>query len=198
MADAIVFVQPLGGDIVYLSDLPVAGYRHVPFLDTPWPYELDRSTAGSHLRAGGVMYPKGIGMHSASRLSWNLDRPYEKFEAEVAIDDEASGGGSVTFRVFVDRHEKLATPMVRGGEPPLPISVDLRGRQAAQPGGRLRRARRPARPRRLAQRPTGAGGTQKDRPRPQRKTKCQINRNRNTRRRENLCITAHWHGSSCC
>jgi hypothetical protein len=45
----------------------------------------------------------------------------------VALDDEVAGGGSVTFRVFVDREQKLATPVVRGGQPPLPISVDLRG-----------------------------------------------------------------------
>jgi hypothetical protein len=126
-AEALVFVQPLGGEAMYLSDLPVAGYRHVPFLETPWPYQLDRSTSGAQLRAGGSIYPKGIGMHSASRLSWELDRAYARFEAEVALDDEVAGGGSVTFRVFVDREQKLATPVVRGGQPPLPISVDLRG-----------------------------------------------------------------------
>jgi hypothetical protein len=126
-AEAVVFVQPLGGEAVYLSDLPVAGYRHVPFLSTSWPYELDRTVTGARLRAGGSIFPKGIGMHSASRLTWALDRPYARFEAEVAIDDQTAGQGSVTFRVFVDREQKLATPIVRGGQPPLAISVDIRG-----------------------------------------------------------------------
>ncbi|HEX4149894.1 MAG TPA: NPCBM/NEW2 domain-containing protein [Pirellulales bacterium] len=126
-ADAVVFVQPLRGEAVYLSDLPVAGYRHVPFLSTSWPYELDRSAEGAQLRAGGQIYPKGIGMHSASRLTWTLDRPYARFAAEVAIDDAGAERGSVTFRVYVDREQKLATPIVRSGQQPVPISVDLRG-----------------------------------------------------------------------
>jgi hypothetical protein len=79
------------------------------------------------LRAGGRSYVKGIGMHSASRLTYRLDGKHRRFEAEVAIDDETDGRGSVVFRVFVDDREAYKSPVIRGGMPPAPISVDIRG-----------------------------------------------------------------------
>jgi hypothetical protein len=126
-AGELVFVQPVGGPITYLSDLSVAGYRHVPYLSLAWPYRLDRNVMGTQLRAGGRIYPKGIGMHSTSRLTFPLDKPYRRFEAELAIDDQTEGRGSVTFRVFVDQQQKFASQIVRGRMPPVPISVDVTG-----------------------------------------------------------------------
>ena len=70
-------------------------------------------------------------MHSASRLTYDLDRPYRRFDAELAVDDVAAGKGSVVFRVFVDEGDgrwraAFTSGIVRGG-PPLPMSVDLQG-----------------------------------------------------------------------
>ena len=121
------FIQPTNGRAVYLSDLTPGDYRFVPYLDLTWPYRLDRAVAGTWLRSGGVLYLKGIGMHSAARLTYNLDQPYKSFQAELAIDDSASGGGSVRFRVFVDGQEKFTSETIRGGMKPMPINVDLPG-----------------------------------------------------------------------
>lgn len=125
----LTFLQPLGGRAVYLSDLKPEGYRHVPYLKLAWPFGTDRSAAGGLLRGGGSIYPKGLGMHSASRLTYVLAEPYRRFQAEVAVDDRSEGGGSVGFRVFVDGKLSYASPVVRGGQAPLPISVDLSGAQ---------------------------------------------------------------------
>jgi hypothetical protein len=122
----LVFLQPISGRAVYLSDLKPAEYRFVPYLDLSWPYRLDRSVTGTWLRADGILYMKGIGMHSAARLAYNLDQPYKRFQAELAMDDSA-GGGSVRFRVFVDGQEKFTGETIRGGMKPAPISVDLSG-----------------------------------------------------------------------
>ncbi len=123
----IVWLQPLGARVVYLSDLKASGYRHLPFLDMRWPYKLDRHVSGGQLRCGGRLYAKGIGMHSASRLTYLLDRPYKRFEAELGVDDSTKGGGSVRFRVYVDGKEKHGSETVRGGGKPVPISVDIDG-----------------------------------------------------------------------
>ena len=122
----------MGGRVVYLSDLKPASYRHIPYLQLAWPYQADRSVLGGRLRAGGRLYLKGLGMHSPSRITYDLDEPYRRFEAEVAIDAEAGARGSVVFRVFVDDgggtwQEQATSEIVRGGEPPVPISVDLTG-----------------------------------------------------------------------
>lgn len=126
-AGRLVFLQTHGGKARYLSDLKPDSYRHVPYLSLPWNYRLDRSVTGRYLRARGMLYLKGVGMHSASRLSWRLDGRDRRFEAAAAIDDEAGPRGSVVFRVFVDSDERYRSPVVRGGEPPVPISVDVSG-----------------------------------------------------------------------
>jgi hypothetical protein len=123
----LVFLQPRGGQAVYLSDLAPEGYRHVAFLTLAWPFHADRSVCGAMLRAGGKLYLKGLGTHSASRLTYTLAEPYRRFQAELAVDDETEGGGSVRFRVFVDGQVRYASPVVRGGQTPAPVSIDLAG-----------------------------------------------------------------------
>lgn len=127
----VVFVQSLGGRIIYLSDLDGADYRHVPYLRIGWPYTRDRNVAGEPIVVRGKRYLKGIGMHSASRLTYRFDREFARFDASVAIDDSAKGRGSVTFSVYLLRDGKWAeaykSGIVRGNEAPQPISVELQG-----------------------------------------------------------------------
>jgi len=126
-AEELVFLQPLGGRVTYLSDLEAAGYRQIPYLDLGWPYRKDRNVTGGMLRAEGRLYLKGLGVHSAARLSYALDGAYRRFEAELALDDAGAGGGSVRFRVYVDGRRRHASPTIRPGHAPKSISVDLSG-----------------------------------------------------------------------
>jgi hypothetical protein len=125
--DALVFLQPLGDRVIYLSDLKTSEYRQTPTLDLPWPYRADRGVTGDFLRCDGRVYLKGLGVHAAARLTYVLDRSFRQFQSEVGVDDSASGGGSVQFRVVVDGRERYSSPIIRGCKPPLPVSVDIRG-----------------------------------------------------------------------
>jgi hypothetical protein len=129
----LVFLQVLGGNAVYLSDQKPSDYRHIPFLSVSWDYRLDRNAEGTHLRSGGRVYFKGIGMHSTSRLTFDLDGPYRRLDAIAALDDRVGRRGSVAFRVFADGREAFKSEIVRGSVAPgksgLPVSVDLRGAQ---------------------------------------------------------------------
>jgi hypothetical protein len=131
---AVVSLQPLSPRVTYLSDLAPLSYRHVPYLTVAWPYHADRDVLGGRLRAGGRLYSKGLGVHSASRLAYKLERPAARFAAEVALDDAAKGAGSVVFRVFTnsgdDWKQAYASGVVRGGDAPVPVSVDLAGVKA--------------------------------------------------------------------
>jgi hypothetical protein len=133
-AHDVVALQPVSGDVVYLSDLEPAGYRHVPYLSIEWPYERDLNVDGKPLMVGGKRYLKGIGMHSASRLTYKLDGKYKRFDASVAIDDSAGRRGSVTFAVYTIRDAKLQeaykSDIVRGGEAPRRVSIDVTGAQS--------------------------------------------------------------------
>jgi hypothetical protein len=126
-ADAVVFLQTLGGQATYISDLAPASYRHLPYLSERWDYHLDANAVGTRLRGGGRLYTKGVGMHSAARLTFQLERPYRRFEAEVAIDDQTQGRGSVVFRLFAGAQQIYQSPVVRGGAKPLSVSVGIQG-----------------------------------------------------------------------
>ena len=123
----LVLLEPRGGRVVYLSDLKPFAYKQTPFLDLPWALQVDHNVTGGMLRAGGKPYLKGLGLHGAARLTYLLERPYRRFQAELAIDDATNGQGSVRFRVLLDGREKLATTIIRGRMPPLPVSLDLTG-----------------------------------------------------------------------
>jgi len=123
----LVYLQPLGGRVDYLSDLEPQSYRHIPFLSAAWPFHADRSASGRWLRTGDRWWPKGVGMHSAARLTYDLKPEHERFEAELAVDAEAGQRGSIICRVYVDNKERFVSEVLRGGAQPQSISVDVRG-----------------------------------------------------------------------
>lgn len=125
--EELVFMQPLGGRAVYLSDRRPSGYRHLPYLDLPWSYRTDRNVQGGRLRSDGRLYLKGLGLHSMARLSYPLDGAYRRFDARLAVDDSTQGGGSVRYRVYVDRQKRFESDVVRGSGKPVDVSVDLTG-----------------------------------------------------------------------
>jgi hypothetical protein len=129
--DDIVALQSLGERIKYLSDFERADYRFVPYLSIEWPMGRDRNVLNSPLTVDGKRYLKGIGLHSAARVTYRLDREYQRFDATVAVDDAAKGRGSVVFSAYVEREgkwgEAYKSDTLRGGELPQAVSVDLRG-----------------------------------------------------------------------
>lgn len=128
------FVQPNSERITYLSDLSTSGYKSLPFLDLEWPLGLDENTLGGRLRASDAVVFKGIGMHSTSRVVFDLDRNYQYFEAELALDHHADKHGSVIYRVLVEHNDAADKPewkldytsrIIRGGETPNLLKLDV-------------------------------------------------------------------------
>ena len=75
-------------------------------------------------------------MHSTSRLAYAWDdETFDEFQAEVCLDASAGKKGSVTFRVFLydnqqkNWHQAFKSPVVRGGDAPVPIRLPLEGAQ---------------------------------------------------------------------
>ncbi len=126
-ADRIVFLQVFGRRVRYLSDLQPADQRQVPYLDLPWGFRPDRSVLGGRLRCDGRLYLKGLGVHTASRLTYALDGKYHAFQASLGIDDCTRHAGSVRYRVFVDSQEQYRSPTIRGGDAALAVSIDVDG-----------------------------------------------------------------------
>jgi hypothetical protein len=70
-------------------------------------------------------------MPSASRVAYDV-AGYRKFQAELAVDDAAGLRGSVIFKVLLEGQAggwqaAYESPTIRGGDPPLAMSLDLKG-----------------------------------------------------------------------
>jgi len=131
-------LQAFPDSVRYLSSLRPIDYRHTPLLNRTWQLGVNESVAGGRLRSAGNLYLRGIGMHARSRVVYRLDRPYRRFEAELAVDESAGAKGSVQFIVATidGREVKQLYPdpaeseprIIRGGEAPRPIAVDITDR----------------------------------------------------------------------
>lgn len=124
-AEHLVFIQPVGARVVYLSDLQPKQYRFEPFFELRWPYGRDRCVAGSWLRSRGQRYLKGLGVHSAAVLKYDLAGRYNWCEAELALDDSTGARGCVVFRILVDGRLLYKSEPISGGDPPVSIRLDM-------------------------------------------------------------------------
>lgn len=131
--ELVTWLQPIGGNsLVYLSELPSLGYKHIPFLQASWPFLKDRSVSGGLLRYRDSVALKGIGMHSSSRLAYEVPAGYDGLQAELGLDARAGRQGSVVFRVYLQGRSSgwakaFESRVVRGGDPPVPLDLDLNG-----------------------------------------------------------------------
>jgi len=128
----LALLRPFGERVTYLSDLQPLGYKHVTFLARRWSFRADRNVLDGRLRNAGRVFAKGLGMHSTSRLAYDLAGRYREFQAELALDDGAGLGGSVAFRVLLPDSSGMwaqayASPIVRGSAEPIPATVDVTG-----------------------------------------------------------------------
>ena len=130
----IVFLQNLTSDgFTYVSDMEPIDYKHTPYFNLAWPLAVDENLLGQPLRVDGKRYRKGVAMHTASRAVYRLSGNERTFESTIALDDTAGNEGSVIFRVYAVRNGKpelaLESEIVRGGDAPQPISVNITGAQ---------------------------------------------------------------------
>jgi len=112
--------------VVYLSDLePVTAIQR-SLLDTTWPWRRDASVSGGRLLLAGRAYSKGLGVHSYTALTYELDGTFERFRAVVGIDDGATPGGTAVFRVLADGQLVFESAPI-GSQSPTNVSIDLVG-----------------------------------------------------------------------
>ncbi len=127
----IIAIDSRQGPAVYLSDLKPKRYQHSPYLGVRWPFMNDSSVAGQPLRLAGGTYDRGIGLHSASRLTYDLDAAYRWFEATVGLDERTGQDGNVRIDVLVDGQAVnlgMETE-IAGRDPPRRLRVAVKGAQ---------------------------------------------------------------------
>jgi alpha-galactosidase len=81
------------------------------------------------LRLHAQTFPHGLGTHADSELWIELKGTAVKFVSLVGVDDEVQNRGSVSFEVWVDGKKAADSGLLRGGQAPKLLSVDLQGAQ---------------------------------------------------------------------
>lgn len=121
---------PLPHGSVYLSDL-----RWTYATSGFGPVELDKTNGeaaaldGQPIRLRGAAYDKGLGVHGPSLVRYRLDRRCSTFAADVGIDDDQGGQGSVQFEVWADGERLSQSGVLTGASPPRPVNVDVTNRR---------------------------------------------------------------------
>jgi hypothetical protein len=110
-------------DVTFLSDLePIrveeAGYDG----EVVHPFRRDHNVLGSALVSGGRAYPKGLGVHSRSRLTFRVPAGVAHFWTRVAFDDGVAALGlepGADVRVRVGDKVVLERKDLRAGQAPV-------------------------------------------------------------------------------
>ena len=122
VGEDVLRAQDAPPDVIWLESLDLqkmsAGYSR------PLP---GRSIGDNPLRMSGVTYPHGVGTHASSRMMIDLNGTATRFMAMVGVDEEIGVIGSVEFSVWVDGQEMANTGVIKAGQPPQLLSVNLTG-----------------------------------------------------------------------
>lgn len=112
--------------VLFLSDLEPAVYEFEPFGTTRWPYRTNRSVANRPMQIGKQTFDRGIGMHSRSRLEYDLPPGFTQLAAIIGVDAAVAPRGNVIFRIEADDKEIFNSGPVTGRDAPRTILVPIK------------------------------------------------------------------------
>lgn len=84
---------------------------------------------GEKIRLRGQTYPKGLGTQAVSEVKVKLNKRYERFSSVLGIDDAANGAGSVIFEIYGDAILLYRSPVLRGSDAVMHVSVPVTDRE---------------------------------------------------------------------
>ncbi|MFD5839635.1 sigma-70 family RNA polymerase sigma factor [Streptomyces collinus] len=86
----------------------------------------------SGLSVGAQRYAHGVTVHGRSSVTIDLNRPCLSYDALVGVDDMTLRLGKVYFSVYADGVRLWRSPLVEGGDPAVPVHVNLAGRSTVR------------------------------------------------------------------
>ncbi|RYZ49171.1 MAG: alpha-galactosidase [Sphingobacteriales bacterium] len=89
--------------------------------------KINKSIRGDTMQIGGEKFVQGVGTHAYSRMLIDLHGTATRFSAKVGLDDGAYIHASISFYVIGDSKVLWESGLVKKGEKPKAINVDLTG-----------------------------------------------------------------------
>jgi hypothetical protein len=124
--ESIAKISFARGRIVHLSDLEPTLVEHTPFFDTNWDYKRDTNFSGQTPSVAGQSFSKALALHSRTKIEYDLDRHYRRFETSLGIDDEAGTLGDAMVRISGDG-KLLWEGEVAAGQSAKPVVLPVTG-----------------------------------------------------------------------
>jgi hypothetical protein len=125
--DSIARADVLGGRVVYLSELDPVSEEQTTFLDTSWPMQINKNVLGQPLRIARVDYPRGIGVHTQSTLTYDLDGSFDTLSLRVGLDDSAAPTGEALASISLDGKTLWQSATLKPGQLSPELSLPIKG-----------------------------------------------------------------------
>ena len=132
--DRIIDIQFELGRVVALAERePIAVNEGAPATTWfPWTWKKDRNVLGNPLQIGGVVYERGLGVHSISRLTYSIEEGDQFLTGIAGMDissrppDEQDGIGCAEFRILVDGDERWSAGVLSWKSAASPFRIALK------------------------------------------------------------------------
>ena len=125
--DAIRNLAFKGGRLVYLTDIAPRTVEEKPYvggMPVVYRWRKNQSARGEKLTIGTRTFERGLGVHSYTRLVYDLGGAYKTFLCEVGLDGAAPSGTQTAWKVLVDG-KQAAGGMLKYGAPAEAIKLDV-------------------------------------------------------------------------
>ncbi|MER7479057.1 sigma-70 family RNA polymerase sigma factor [Streptomyces sp. NPDC126510] len=86
----------------------------------------------SGLSVGGRSHAHGVTVHGRSSVTIDLNLACSSYDALVGVDDMTLRLGKVRFSVYADGVRLWRSPLIEGGDPAVPVHVNLTGRSTVR------------------------------------------------------------------
>jgi len=93
--------------------------------DAPYSVRINWNYDNKPLAVRGEYFEEAILAHAPSTIVLNPGHKFSYFKAKIGIDDGTQGRGAVRFGVYADGRLVFVSKVVRGGEPAMPVLVDI-------------------------------------------------------------------------
>ncbi|MEU6664290.1 sigma-70 family RNA polymerase sigma factor [Streptomyces sp. NPDC046821] len=85
-----------------------------------------------NLNVAGKQYAHGVTVNATSSVTIDLNRQCSAYDAYAGVDDMTLGNGAVRFSVYADGVRLWQSPVMKGGDPAVPVHVNLAGHKSIQ------------------------------------------------------------------
>jgi len=123
--ESIARIDFLGGRWEWLSGYAPISDETVPMLSLHWDSRPDQNVLGGPITVAGESFERGIGVHSRSKLAFDLRGAYREFVTSYGMDDDSGPLADVSVMVLVDGQRRHNQPEVRKGKLFGPFRMDI-------------------------------------------------------------------------